>query len=35
MKVVGLLGRKMKVLALKWHVEFIANGLALNGRGVA
>jgi hypothetical protein len=42
MKVVGLLGRKLKVLGLKRHVtvndlilEFIANGLALNGRGAA
>jgi hypothetical protein len=42
MKVVGLLGRKLKALALKRHVtvddvvlEFIANGLALNGRGAA
>jgi hypothetical protein len=42
MKVVGLLGRKLKVLAFKPRVtvndlilEFIANGLALNGRGAA
>jgi hypothetical protein len=42
MKLVGLLGRKLKALALQRHVtvcdlvlEFIANGLALNGRGAA
>jgi hypothetical protein len=42
MKVVDLVGRKLKVLALKRHVtvtdlilECIANGLALNGRGAA
>ena len=42
MKVVGVLGRKLKALALKRHVtvndlilEFIANGLTLNGRGAA
>jgi hypothetical protein len=42
MKVVGLLGRKLKALALKRLVtvnglilEFIANGLALNGRRAA
>ena len=42
MKVVGLLGRKLKALALKRHVtvndlilECVANGLALNGRGAA
>jgi hypothetical protein len=42
MKVVGLLDRKVKALALMRHVtvndlilEFIANGLALNGRAAA
>ncbi|HXA25710.1 MAG TPA: hypothetical protein VNW90_25810 [Acetobacteraceae bacterium] len=42
MKVAGLLGRKLKALALMRHVaandlilEFIANGLALNGRRAA